>query len=122
MDYYKNEIRETLADLVESSIGYETRDEILDRWEQGDYQNDFGEIDGSRFCSTYKAQEALKASGFPFDDEINELLVEFGYDDLGVFLKKGAEALDIVLCELTLLGTNIINELREEGEEEGGEK
>lgn len=116
MDYYKNEIRETLAEIV--ADGYETREEILNRWEDGDYQNDFGEIDGSRFCSTYKAQEALKASGFPYDDEINELLAEFGYNDLAVFLhKRGAEALDIVLCEITLLGTNIINELREEGGE-----
>ena len=117
MDYYKNEIRETLADLVESSIGYETREEILNRWEDGDYQNDFGEIDGSRFCSTYKAQEAIKASGFPFDDEINEALNEFGYN-IGDLLEKGAETLDIVLCELALLSTNIINELREEGGEE----
>ena len=115
MDYYKNEIRETLADLV--ADGYETREEILNRWEDGDYQNDFGEIDGSRFCSTYKAQEAIKASGFPFDDELNEALKEFGYN-VGDLLEKGAETLDIVLCELALLSTNIINELREEGGEE----
>ena len=113
MEYYKNEIRETLADLV--ADGYETREEILNRWEDGDYQNDFGEIDGSRFCSTYKAQEAVKASGFPFDDEINEALEEFGYN-IGDLLKRGAETLDVALCELALLSTNIINELREEGE------
>ena len=117
MDYYKNEIRETLADLVESSIGYETREEILNRWEDGNFENDFGEIDGSRFCSTYKAQEAIKASGFPFDYELNEALKEFGYNTTDLLL-RGAETLDIVLCELALLGTNIINELREEGGEE----
>lgn len=117
MDYYKNEIRETLADLVESSIGYETRDEILDRWEDGNLGNDFGEIDGSRFCSTYKAQEAIKASGFPFDYELNEALKEFDYNVTDLLL-RGAESLDIVLCEVALLSTNIINELREEGGEE----
>jgi hypothetical protein len=123
MEYYKNEIRETLADLVESSIGYETRDEILDRWERGEYENDFGEIDGSRFCSTYRAQEAIKASGFPFDDELNEALKDCGCN-ITDLLAEGAERLDIVLCEITLLCSDIINELREEGEEEeeGGEK
>lgn len=115
MDYYKNEIRETLADLV--ADGYETREEILNRWERGETEDDFGNFTGSRFCSTYKAQEAIKASGFPFDDEINEALEEFGYN-IGDLLKRGAETLDIVLCELALLSTNIINELREEGGEE----
>ena len=115
MDYYKNEIRETLAEIV--ADGYETREEILNRWERGETEDDFGNLTGSRFCSTYKAQEALKKSGFPYDEELNELLEEFGYTDWGVLLKKGAETVDVIFCELTLLGTNIINELREEGGE-----
>ena len=118
MDYYKNEIRETLADLVDSRVGYETRDEILDRWEQGETEDDFGNFTGSRFCNTYKAEEALKKSGFPYDDGLNALLVEFGYNDIQKLMDKGAEVVDVILCEITLLGTNIINELREEGGEE----
>ena len=109
MDYYKNEIREKLAEIV--ADGYETKDQVLRRWENGNTEDDFGNLTGSRFCNTYKAQEALKKSGFPFDEELNDLLKEFGYTDLGVFMKKGAEALDVVLCEITLLGTNIIAEL-----------
>lgn len=116
MDYYKNEIRETLADLV--ADGYETREEILNRWERGETEDDFGNFTGSRFCSTYKAEEALKKAGFPFDDELNELLKEFGYNDFQKLMDRGAEVVDVILCELTLLGTNIINELREEGGEE----
>ena len=66
MEYYKNEIKEVLENLVDE--GYETRDEILNRWEEGDTQDDFGNITGSRFCSAWKAEEALKEAGFPFND------------------------------------------------------
>ena len=118
MDYYKNEIRETLADLVESSIGYETREEILNRWERGETEDDFGNFTGSRFCNTYKAEKALEKSGFPYDKELNKLLDEFGYNSIDKLMDRGAEVVDVILCELTLLGTNIINELREEGGEE----
>ena len=110
MEYYKQVIRDTLDDIVND--GYETREEILNRWENGETEDDFGNMTGSRFCSTYKAQEALKEAGFPFDDDLNDLLTEFGYD-LSI-LDKGAEVVDVILCEFTLLGTNVINELREE--------
>lgn len=108
MEYYKNEIRETLADLV--ADGYETKEEILKRWEDGDTQDDFGNLTGSRFCSTYKAQEALKQAGFPFDEELNNLLEEVGYNmDI---LNKGAEAVDVILCELVV--PYIIEDLKAE--------
>ena len=98
MEYYKNEIAEVLADKV--AEGYETKEEILKRWEDGDTQDDFGNLTGSRFCSTYKAQEALKQAGFPFDEELNNLLEEVGYNmDI---LNKGAEAVDVILCELVM--------------------
>ena len=111
MEYYKQVIKDTLDDIVND--GYETREEILNRWENGETQDDFGNLTGSRFCSTYKAQEALKEAGFPFDDDLNDLLKEFGYD-MAELLNRGAEVVDVVLCELTLLGTSVINELREE--------
>ena len=98
MEYYKNEIAEVLADKV--AEGYETKEEILKRWEDGDTQDDFGNLTGSRFCSTYEAQEALKQAGFPFDEELNNLLEEVGYNmDI---LNKGAEAVDVILCELVV--------------------
>ena len=108
MEYYKNEIAEVLADRV--AEGYETKEEILKRWEDGDTQDDFGNLTGSRFCSTYKAQEALKQAGFPFDEELNSLLEEAGYNmDI---LNKGAEVVDVILCELVL--PYIIEELKAE--------
>ena len=96
MEYYKNEIKAVLEDKI--AEGYETKEEILQRWEDGDTQDDFGNITGSRFCSTYKAQEALKEAGFPFDEELNQLLEDYGYNmDI---LNKGAEVVDVILCEL----------------------
>lgn len=108
MDYYRNEIKEILEAKIAEN--YETREEILKRWEEGDTQDDFGNMTGSRFCSTYKAEEALKEAGFPFNNELNELLFEMGYD-LSI-LDKGAEFVDVLLCELTL--PYVIEDLKRE--------
>lgn len=96
MEYYEKEIAETLEDIIND--GDETREEILRRWADGDTQNDFGNIDGSRFCNAYKAQEALKEAGFPFDEELNGLLEDCGYNL--TILDRGAEVVDVILCEL----------------------
>lgn len=110
MEYYKQVISDTLDDIVND--GYETREEVLARWEDGDTQDDFGNMTGSRFCNTYKAEEALKEAGFPWNYDLNELVKEFGYG-MGELLERGAEVVDVVLCELVLAGTNIIEELKE---------
>lgn len=108
MDYYKQVIRDTLDDIV--AEGYETREEVLKRWEDGDTQDDFGNMTGSRFCNAYKAQEALKEAGFPFDEELNGMLEDVGYNfDI---LNRGAEVVDVILCELTV--PYMIEELRGE--------
>lgn len=96
MEYYKKEIAGILEDIVND--GDETREEILKRWADGDTQDDFGNMTGSRFCNTYKAQEALKAAGFPFDEELNGLLNDCGYDL--TILDRGAEVVDVIFCEL----------------------
>lgn len=96
MEYYEKEIAETLEDIVND--GHETREDVLKRWADGDTQDDFGNMTGSRFCNAYKAQEALKESGVPFDEELNELLESNGYD-LSI-LDRGAEVVDVIFCEL----------------------
>lgn len=108
MEYYKQEIKEVLENLVDE--GNETREEIIKRWEDGDTQDDFGNMTGSRFCSTWKAEEALKQAGFPFDEDLNAMLQEVGYDFS--ILNKGAEVVDVILCELTV--PYVIDELKEE--------
>ena len=99
MEYYKNEIRNVLAEKV--AEGYETKEEILKRWENGETEDDFGNLTGSRFCNAYKAKEALAQAGFPFDDELNDLLKDVGYN-VGELVDRGAEVVDVVLCELVL--------------------
>ena len=111
MDYYKQVIKDTLDDIV--AEGEETREQVLARWADGDTQDDFGNITGSRFCNTYKAEEALKEASFPWDYDLNELLKEFDYN-MGELMERGAEVVDVVLCELTLAGTGIIEELKGE--------
>lgn len=111
MEYYKQVIRDTLDEIV--ADGDETREQVLARWEDGDTQDDFGNMTGSRFCNTYKAEEALKEAGFPWDYELNELLKEFDYN-MSELLERGAEVVDVVLCELVLAGTGILSELKGE--------
>lgn len=96
MEYYKQEIKDILDDLI--AEGYETKEQILQRWMDGDTQDDFGNMTGSRFCNAYKAQEALKEAGFPFDEELNSLLEDVGYN-LSI-LERGPEVVDVILCEL----------------------
>lgn len=111
MEYYKQVVRDTLDEIV--ADGDETREQVLARWEDGDTQDDFGNMTGSRFCNTYKAEEALKEAGFPWDYELNELVKEFDYN-MGELLERGAEVVDVVLCELVLAGTGILSELKGE--------
>lgn len=106
MEYYKQVIKDTLEDIV--AEGYETREEVLNRWADGDTQDDFGNMTGSRFCNRYKAEEALREAGFPFNEELNDLLEEVGYDM--TILNRGAEVVDVILCELTV--PYMIEELR----------
>lgn len=107
MEYYKQVIKDTLEDIV--ADGYETREEVLNRWADGDTQDDFGNLTGSRFCNRYKAEEALREAGFPFNEELNDLLEEVGYDM--TVINRGAEVVDVILCELTVL--YMIEELKE---------
>lgn len=109
MEYYKQQIKDTLEQIV--SDGYETREEVLKRWEDGDTQDDFGNMTGSRFCSTYKAEEALKEAGFPWDSDLVDLVESVGYE-VGDLMKRGAEVVDVILCELVAM--QMIDELRGE--------
>lgn len=109
MEYYKQVVRDTLDEIV--GDGYETREQVLARWEDGDTQDDFGNMTGSRKCNTWQAQEDLKEAGFPWDTELNDLVESVGYN-IGELLEKGAEVVDVVLCELVCM--SMIDELKTE--------
>lgn len=96
MEYYEKVIKDILEEKV--AEGYETREEILQRWADGDTQDDFGNLTGSRECSRYKAEQALRKAGFPFNEELNEVLINVGYD-LSI-INNGPEVVDVILCEL----------------------
>lgn len=99
MEYYKNEIRDVLENQI--AEGYETKEEILKRWADGNTEDDFGNMSGSRFCNRASAEEALEKAGFPWNSELNALLEEVGYN-AGELLERGPEVVDVILCELVV--------------------
>lgn len=76
-----------------------------------DTDNVFGNMDGSRTCSTYEAQQFLDKSGAIWDDDIHALFEDIGDDYFADTLKRGAETLDVVILEL--LSNQVISEMLE---------
>jgi hypothetical protein len=97
MEYYEKIIEDKLEELVK--YGDESRSQIAERWLEGDTDDDFGNLSGSRTFNSYKARQALYEAGFPFDEDLMDLLEGAGYNDLSIF-KRGAEAIDVIICEL----------------------
>lgn len=96
MDYYKKIILDKLEDLAGED---RTRADILKAWAEGETEDDFGNYSGSRTFSTWQAEEDLKAAGFPFDEDLNALFEEAGYN-MAELLSRGPETIDVILCEL----------------------
>lgn len=111
MEHYKQIILDRLEDLTADR----PRAEILKAWAECETGDDFGNMSGSRTFSTWQAEEDLKAAGFPFNDDINELLEDVGYN-MGELLERGPEVIDVIICEL--LAPSIAAELLED---EGGD-
>jgi hypothetical protein len=86
----------------------DTRKEILGAL-LDDTENVFGNIDGSRTCNSYEAQQFIDKSGAIWDSEIHDLFDEIDSDYFLETLKRGAETLDVVILEL--LSSRVINEL-----------
>lgn len=87
-----------------------TRKEVLEAL-LDDTENVFGNIDGSRTCSTYEAQQFIDKSGAIWDNDILDMFNEFDNDYFFEILKRGAETLDVVILEL--LAPQVINEMLE---------
>lgn len=114
MEYYKKIIKDKLKELVK--YGDETDFQIAKRWLDGDTKDDFGNLSGSRTFNSYKARQALYEAGFPFDDDLLDLINEAGYD-LSI-IKRGAEAVDVIICELLapIVAQEILDEIETEDE------
>ena len=102
MENYKKLVKELIEDHISDVIGWDktkTRNDVLTAL-QDDTENVFGNMDGSRTMSTYKAQQFINKSNAIFDDEIIDLYSDLGEDYLSETLKRGAETFDVVTLEL----------------------
>ena len=102
MEDYKQLVRELIEDHINDVRGWDkdkTRKEILEGLQE-DTENVFGNMDGSRTCNTYEAEQFINNSGAMFDDEILDLFNDIDDDYFVGCLKRGAETLDVVICEL----------------------
>jgi hypothetical protein len=96
MKYYRNLIEDKLNELAKD--GDEADFQIAERWLEGDTRDDFGNLSGTRTFNDLKTRQILFEAGFPFDGDLIDLLEEAGYK-LST-LKQGAEAIDVIICEL----------------------
>jgi hypothetical protein len=116
MEDYKKLVKGLIEDHIADVKSWDdtkTTKEILESLHD-DTENVFGNIDGSRTMSTYDAQQFIDKSGAIWDDDILDLFNEMGDDYFLQTLKRGAETLDVVICEL--VAPQVIAEMLEEGE------
>lgn len=115
MEDYKKLCRELIEDHITDIMGWDkeaTRKSVLLDMQENGNENVFGNIDGSRTCNTYEAQQFIDKSGAIWDTDIHELFEELGEDYFLQTLKRGAETLDVVICEL--VAPQVIAEMLEE--------
>ena len=115
MEDYKKLCRELIEDHITDVMGWDkeaTRKSVLLDMQENGNENVFGNIDGSRTCNTYEAQQFIDKSGAIWDTDIHELFEELGEDYFLQTLKRGAEILDVVICEL--VAPQVIAEMLEE--------
>lgn len=114
MEDYKKLVKELIEDHIKDTISWDntkTRKDVLEALQE-DTENVFGNIDGSRTYSTYEAQKFIDKSGAIWDTDIHDLFDELGENYFFETLKRGAETLDVVICEL--VASQVINEMVEE--------
>lgn len=113
MQEYTTLCKELIEDHISDTISWDptkTRKEILEEL-LDDTQDVFGNMTGSRTCSTYEAQQFIDKSGAIWDEDIHALFSDI---DAGYFestLARGAETLDVVILEL--LSNQVISEMLE---------
>jgi len=113
MQDYKELVRDLIEDEITEVMQYDkrkTRKTVLTHL-QDDTGNVFGNIDGSRTCNTYEAQQFIDKSGAIWDDEILDLFSSIDDDYFVECLKRGAETLDVIICEL--VAPQVISEMLE---------
>lgn len=115
MEDYKKLCRELIEDHIIDVMGWDkeaTRKSVLLDMQENGNEDVFGNMTGSRTCNTYEAQQFIDKSGAIWDTDIHELFEELGEDYFLQTLKRGAETLDVVICEL--VAPQVIAEMLEE--------
>ena len=113
MEQYKKLAKELIEQHIEVVQSYDptkTRREILEEL-QDDTGNGFGNIDGSRTCNTYEAEQFINNSNAIFDEDIIDLYNEISDNCMAETLKRGAEVFDVMTLEL--IAPQVINEMME---------
>lgn len=113
MNEYKQLCRELIEDRISDVLSWDkdkTREDILNDL-LDNTEDVFGNLTGSRTLNTYEAQQFIDKSGAIWDDDILDLFSDIGDDYFVNTLKRGAETLDVVICELV---AQVIDEMLEE--------
>ena len=103
MDDYKKLVRDLIENHISDVQGWDaskTRKDVLTDMQEEGNDNVFGNMDGSRTCNTYEAQQFIDKSGAIWDEDILNLFADLGDNYFTETLKRGAETLDVVICEL----------------------
>lgn len=115
MEEYTKLCKELIEDHITETMDWDkktTRKAVLLDLQENGNENIFGNMDGSRTCSTYEAQQFIDKSGAIWDTDILDLFEGIGDDYFHETLKRGAETLDVVILEL--LSNQVISEMLEE--------
>ena len=118
MEDYKTLVRKMIEDEVGERLegAHDTNDDLTRREVlealRNNHEDVFGNISGSRTMSAYQAQQFIDKSGALWDDDIRDLFNEVSDTYFMETLTRGAETLDVVICEL--LAGRIIDEMLEE--------
>ena len=107
MENYKKLVRDLIEQNINDYITWnkgETRTDAVKHMVEDGFGDLFGNISGSRTCSTYEAQKFISEAGGVWNEEIRELFDEISDEYFDETLKRGAEVFDVVICELVSNG------------------
>lgn len=114
MEQYKKLAKELIEQHIEDTQSWDktaTRKDILTKLAEGETEDVFGNITGSRTCNTYEAEQFISSSNAVFDEDIIDLYNEISDDYMADTLKRGAEVFDVVTLEL--VAPQVISEMME---------
>ena len=114
MEQYQELARELITDHISDVKGWDSKKTTLEILEDllDDTENVFGNLDGSRTCNTWEAEQFINKSNAIFDSEIVDLFESIDENYLSDTLKRGPETFDVVTLEL--VAPQVIQEMIEE--------